>query len=182
MMAFRQGESFDIPLALGVAGLSLFSHELAHKLSASRFGLKTTFKMLDSGILFSLLLATILGALYPAYGSTYIKQVDWRYDPKQKEMGLTYVAGPTISLTLATLFLASLPYFNHELLLKIGEMGYVTNFILVFFNLIPLQTAGGFAWDGRKIYSWNKTIWTLLVIALALLILTREILFSGMVL
>jgi len=41
---FRVGESLAlIPLAFGVAGLSLFAHELAHKLAASRFGLETIF-------------------------------------------------------------------------------------------------------------------------------------------
>ena len=171
MMALRQGASFDISLALGIVGLSLLTHELAHKLAASRFGLKTTFKAWDSGILFSSLLAAILGAFYPAYGSTYIKQVDWRYDPKQKEIGLIYLAGPIVSFILATLFWASLPYFNNKPLLMIGKMGYVTNYVFVLFNLIPIQAAGGFAWDGRKIYMWNKSVWTLLVIALALLIL-----------
>ncbi len=172
IMGLRQGAPFDILVTLGVAGLSLFTHELAHKLAASRFGLKTTFKTWDSGILFSSFLAAIIGALYPAYGSTYIKQSDWRYDPKQKETGLIYTSGPTISLILATLFRASLPYFNNGLLLKVGKLGYVTNYVLVLFNLIPIQAAGGFAWDGRKIYSWNKTVWMLLTIALVLLVLS----------
>ena len=175
-MALRQGAPLDITLALGVAGLSLVTHEFAHKLAAGRFGLKTTFKAWDSGILFSSLLAAILGAPYPAYGSTYIKQVDWRYDPTQRGTGVIYAAGPTASFVLAALSWASLPYFSNELLVMIGKMGYVTNYVLVLFNLIPIQAAGGFAWDGRKIYTWNKTVWTLLVIALALLILADRIL------
>lgn len=174
-MSLRQGAPLNIPLTLGVAALSLFTHELAHKIVASRFGLKTTFKAWDSGILFSSLLAAILGALYPAYGSTYIKQVDWRYDPKQKGTGVIYAAGPIVSLILAAVFWASLPYLGNELLL-IGKMGYVTNYVLVIFNLIPIQAAGGFAWDGRKIFSWNKTVWTLLVIAIGLLILADRLL------
>lgn len=89
---------------------------------------------------------------------------------------MIYVAGPTVSLVLAVLFWASLLYFDSALLLIIGKMGYVTNLVFVIFNLIPLQAAGGFAWDGRKIYTWNKTAWTLLVIALALLILADRLL------
>jgi Zn-dependent protease/GNAT superfamily N-acetyltransferase len=176
MMAFRQGASLDIPAVLGVAGLGFFTHELAHRLVARRFGLETIFKAWDSGIFFGWLLAVILGALYPAYGSTYIKQVDWRYDPEQEAMGLIYVAGPTVSLVLATLFWVSSLYLNDGFLVTIARMGYVTNFVLVMFNLIPIQAAGGFAWDGRKIYTWNRTVWALLVIALTLLILGDRLL------
>lgn len=170
-VAFRQGASWGIPIALGVAGLTLFAHEFAHKIAASRFGLKTTFKAWDSGIIFSLLLS-ILGAVYPVYGSTYIKQIDWRYDPEQKGTGLIYAAGPFMSLMLATFCWVSLLYFNNELLRTTMRMGYVANYVLVFFNLIPLQAAGGFAWDGRKIFKWSKIVWSLLVMAVAILMLS----------
>lgn len=97
--------------------------------------------------------------------------MDYRYNPKQREIGSIYAAGPIVSFILAALFWASSLYSNNALLLTIRKMGYVTNYVLVFLNLIPIQAAGGFAWDGRKIYTWNKAVWTLLVIALALLIL-----------
>jgi len=176
LMAFRQGKSLNIPLVLGVAGLSLFAHELVHKLVAGRLGLKTVFKVWDSGILFSSLLAAIFSALYPSYGQTYIKQVDWRYDPEQRMMGLIYAAGPITSLILAAFFWTSLPYFNDELLRTAGRIGYVSNYVLVIFNLVPIQASGGFAWDGRRIYMWNKTVWASLVTAIAVLVLVDIVL------
>jgi len=176
LMVFRQGASLSIPLVLGVGGLSLFAHEFAHKLTASRLGLKTVFRAWDSGILFSSLLAAIFSALYPSYGQTYVKQVDWRYDPKQRIMGLIYAAGPITSLILATFFWISLPYFNNELLRIAGRIGYVSNYVLVIFNLIPIQASGGFAWDGRRIYTWNKAVWASLAIAITVLVLVDMLL------
>ena len=166
--AFRQGAPLIVPFALGVAGLSIFAHEFGHRLAARRLGLATTFRVWDSGLLFGSFL-TILGALYPSYGSTYVKQVDWRYDPKRKETGLIYAAGPAVSLTLAALLWVSLPHLPSELA-AFGRLGFVANYVMVLFNLIPIRAAGGFAWDGGKIYSWNKTAWALLLVVLALLI------------
>ena len=158
-----------VPFALGVAGLSIFAHELGHKLVGRRFGLATTFRVWDSGILFGSFL-TILGALYPAYGSTYVKQVDWRYDPKRRETGLIYAVGPAVSLVLAALLWVSLPRLPSEWA-AFGRLGFVANYVMVLFNLIPIRAAGGFAWDGGKIFSWNKAVWALLVLALASLII-----------
>jgi len=30
------------------------------------------------------------------------------------------------------------------------KVGYATNLMIVFFNLIPIQVAGGFVWDGKN--------------------------------
>lgn len=159
-----------IPLILTVAGLSLFAHEIAHKIIASFLGLKTIFRVWESGLLFSSLLA-LFGGFFPAYGSTYIKQVDWRYDTKRKETGWFFIAGPTVSLVLAISFWFVMTLANHELLVATARVGYITNLIIVILNLLPIQAAGGpAAWDGRKIFTWNKTAWSLLTIGVASLI------------
>jgi len=159
-----------IPLILAVTGVSLFTHELAHKFTASFFGLKTIFRVWESGLLFSSLLA-LFGAFFPAYGSTYIKQVDWRYDAKRNETGWIFMAGPTFSLALAISLWVVMTFANNELLVATGRVGYFTNLIFVILNLLPIQAAGGpAAWDGRKIFTWNKTVWSLLTIGVASLI------------
>lgn len=159
-----------IPLILTVVGLGLFAHEIAHKLIASFLGLKTTFRVWESGLLFSSLLA-LFGAFFPAYGSTYIEQVDWRYDAKRKETGWIFVAGPTLSMALAISFWVVMSFANNELLVSTARVGYITNIIFVILNLLPIQAAGGpSAWDGRKIFTWNKIVWSLLTIGVASLI------------
>ena len=159
-----------IPLILPVAGLSLFAHELAHKLVASFSGLKTIFRVWESGLVFSSLLA-LVGAFFPAYGSTYIKQVDWRYDAKRKGTGWIFVAGPVASMALAISFWMVMYFANNELLVATARVGYLTNLFFVILNLLPIQATGGpGAWDGRKIFVWNKTVWSLLTIGVASLI------------
>ena len=47
----------------------------------------------------------------------------------------------------------------------IRDRGYTASLYLTIFNLIPIQAAGGFAWDGQKIFAWNRAAWSLLVFA-----------------
>ena len=156
-----------IPFVLGVAGVSIFTHELSHKLVAHFFGLKTIFKVWESGLVFSALLA-LLGALLPFYGSTFIRQKDWAYNKDVKKMGLIYVVGPVVSLVLASCFLALAYWANTEWLVALGIVGFWANSALVFFNLIPIFPFACF--DGRKIFLWNKTVWSLLIIWFGLLV------------
>ena len=54
----------SIPFVLGVAGASVFAHELSHKIVASSLGFKTVFKVWESGLIFSAFWA-LLGTLLP---------------------------------------------------------------------------------------------------------------------
>ncbi|MGB9717709.1 MAG: hypothetical protein ACPL4E_04635 [Thermoproteota archaeon] len=45
------------------------------------------------------------------------------------------------------------------------------NLMIVILNLIPIQAAGGFVWDGKKIFKWNRSMWITLVIAIFFLII-----------
>jgi Zn-dependent protease/N-acetylglutamate synthase-like GNAT family acetyltransferase len=158
-----------VPALFAVVMISLLAHELSQKLAAHRLGHETTFKAWGCGLLFSWLLA-LVGGFFPAYGSTYVKQLDWWYDPKKDRTGVIFAIGPLVSLTLAFVFWALQYLANNNLLVAAG-VGYKTNLLIVIFNLIPIQAAGGFVWDGKKILKWNKTIWTTLVITTSALII-----------
>jgi len=76
------------------------AHELSQKFLARRLDLEATFKAWGSGILLSWLLA-LLGGFFPAYGSTYVKQLDWSYKPERDNTRVIFALGPLVSLTLA---------------------------------------------------------------------------------
>ncbi len=157
----------SIPFVLAVVWVSIFTHELAHKLVARFFGLKTVFKIWESGLTFSALLA-LFGWLLPMYGSTFIRQKDWAYNKHLKKMGLIYMVGPVVSLALASCFLALSHWADTEWLVPLGTIGFWANFALVLFNLIPISPFTSL--DGRKIFLWNKIVWSLLVTGFTLLV------------
>jgi len=164
-----QGPFALMPAVLAVVAISLIAHEFAQKLVARKLGLATEFKAWGSGILFSWLLA-LAGGFFPAYGSTYLKQLDWKYAPQKDKTGIFFAISALVSLILGFMFLAIPKFTLDSLLSDAARVGYATNLLIVIFNLIPLQAAGGFVWDGKKILSWNKTAWIALAIATAALI------------
>lgn len=165
----NQGPLTLVPAVFTVVTLNLLAHEFSQKLVAHKMGLETTFKAWSSGILFSWLIA-LLGGFFPAYGSTYVKQLDWWYNPQKDKTGIIFAIGPLSNLTLSFAFWAISNFAANNLLADSAKIGYATSLLTVIFNLIPVQTAGGFVWDGKKILVWNKAIWTALVIATIVLI------------
>ncbi len=159
-----------VPAVFVVVAISLLAHELSQKLTARWLGLQTTFKAWGSGVILSWLLA-LVGAIFPAYGSTYVKQLDWWYDPEKDRTGIVFAIGPIVSLALAFAFWSLPALTSSNLLAGSARVGYTINLLIVIFNLIPIQAAGGLVWDGKKILAWKKTVWVTLVAATSALIL-----------
>jgi len=167
----RSGGPVTLALALfTVVAISLLAHELSQKLVARWFRLETTFKAWGSGLLLGWILA-LVGGFFPAYGSTYVKQLDWWYEPKRDKTGIIFAIGPIVSLALAITFWTLPTLAASTVPVSSAKVGYTTNLLIVIFNLMPIQAAGGFVWDGKKILMWNKTVWATLVIATSALIM-----------
>ncbi len=167
----RSRGSLTLVLTLfAVVAISLLAHELSQKLAARRLGLETTFKAWGPGLLLGWLLA-LVGGFFLGYGSTYVKQLDWWYEHKKEKTGIIFALGPLVSLALAFAFWTLTIFTTSSLLMASGKVGYTINLVIVIFNLIPIQAAGGFVWDGKKILAWNKTIWATLVITTSALII-----------
>jgi len=166
-----------LPFYSAVLGISILAHELSQKLVAKRFGLETTFRVWESGLLFSILFGMV-GSFFPAYGSTYVRKLDWRYEHKKKENGVLYAAGPVASLILAYSFRLLTVFTEGILLTATAKVGFTINFLMVLFNLIPVRAAGGIVWDGKKILTWNKMAWLLLTLSTALLLTVDQLLLA----
>ena len=165
----RTGKPWEYYFSLfAITGLSILVHELSQKCFARRIGLETTFRAWESGILFGSLLAAI-GSFFPAYGSTYVRRLDYWYSAKEKTAAM-FAVGPSASLALAVIFRALSLCATDGLLASIGEVACTMNLLNAVFNLVPIQAAGGFVWDGRKILSWNKAVWFVLLLVAAILV------------
>ena len=156
------------PLLFAVIVMSILGHELSQRLVCRKFGLEATFKAWGSGILLNLLFG-IGGGFFPVFGSTYVRQIDWKYKPKDK-IGIMFAVGPVVSLVFALVFWFLYGFSGHELVRSSARVGYILNLMIVVFNLLPIQGAGGFVWDGKKILDWNRNAWLLLFAAALVLI------------
>lgn len=156
------------PLLFLVVLVSVLGHELSQKLVCRGLGLEATFKAWGSGILLNLLFG-IVGGVFPAFGSTYIRQIDWHYKPKDKT-GIMFAVGPLVSLVFAFIFWSLSAITSEEVLISSARTGYILNLMIAVFNLIPVQAAGGFVWDGKKILNWDRNAWLLLCVVTVALI------------
>ena len=161
IILFRGGvTALDTYLAaMIVASLSVVLPELGHKAVARALGLRTCFKAWPSGFWFMLALG-LVGGLYPAYGSTYIVQLDWSYTKMRKETGRVFVAGPVVNVLVAISCQALSIALGSGTWHVVLAMGFTMNTWLAMFNILPVKSAGGMPFDGYKIYAWNKVAWT----------------------
>ncbi|MBN2152863.1 MAG: GNAT family N-acetyltransferase [Candidatus Lokiarchaeota archaeon] len=156
------GASLDACLAaVVVASSSVVLPEAGHAAMARALGLRTCFKAWSSGFWFMLALG-IVGGIYPAYGSTYVAQLDWSYTRNRRETGLVYVVGPIVNAitAVASRLLASL--VGTGAWRVVLDMAFTMNLWLAIFNILPIKSAGGMPFDGYKIFTWSKAAWGVL--------------------
>ena len=146
-----------------LALISFIGHEYSHALIARFFGLKTYFRENMPGSIFYLGISLLRG-IYPFSGSTYIRQTDWSYaSPENARVnGLIYFIGPVASSMLALVF-HHLAGITEGYWQAAFSFGVLFNVAIAVVNLLPLRVAGGFPFDGTKIYGWNKGAWALAV-------------------
>ncbi|MDD3976246.1 MAG: hypothetical protein PHN22_03745 [Candidatus ainarchaeum sp.] len=137
-------------ISLIVTGSSFILHELAHKYTAIYFGAKAQFMMWKKSLLFSIILAFILGFVFVAPGAVYIfgKRLSL------KEDGIVSLAGPITNILIGFIFVL-LAMFG--ITGAVISYGIFINFWIAFFNLIPFGPL-----DGKKILQWNPIIWIIM--------------------
>jgi Zn-dependent protease len=134
------------------AGLGFLLHEIMHKYVAQSYGLRAEFQayypMLWLAIVFS-----FFGFIFAAPGAVMIQS----FRPLSREKnGKISIAGPATNIVLAIIFLILALVFGKSTILGYG---LTINSLLAAFNMIPVMP-----FDGAKIFSWNKTVYTIAVI------------------
>ncbi|MFZ1023536.1 MAG: metalloprotease [Thermoplasmata archaeon] len=136
-----------------VAFTGFLAHELAHKITAERLGYWAEFRMSPFGLLFSLVVAYVVGFLFAAPGATVVDGIT-----DAQSGGETSIAGPLTNLVFGALFYASaiavkLSVGATDLVPAILFISFFNGWIATF-NLIPFGPL-----DGRKVYRWRPAIW-----------------------
>lgn len=163
---FFGGFSFSVfinlalPVSLIAVGLGFILHEVAHKLSAQRYGCWSEFRYDQRGLMWALGLSIVIGLVWAAPGATWFSG-----RVTKRENAIISLAGPAINITIAAIlipliFLLPLGFLSVYLYWS----GWIIAFLAVF-NLLPIAPL-----DGSKIWKWNLGIYILVfAIAIALL-------------
>jgi Zn-dependent protease len=159
--ALTPGDFGSVPFAalvpalvfgLVAAATGFVAHEMAHKVTAERYGFWAEFRLSSAGLLLSVVTA-LFGFVFAAPGATVVGGMG-----DVREWGKTSLAGPLVNLVEAAAFVglgalvaeitgseALWPFF---LLVAFINAWFAT------FNLVPLGPL-----DGRKVYRWDRRIW-----------------------
>jgi len=158
-----------LPMVMVGVGSGFVLHEVAHKITAMKYGYWAEFKTWIPG-LFIALISPLFGFIFAAPGAVYIYG-EYMTD---KENGIISLFGPLTNIVLALIFI--LLYFftitgsflgiiqdpwTISVMLTTFMLGFSINSFLALFNLIPFSIL-----DGAKIFRWNPLIW-LAIFALA---------------
>jgi len=140
-------------ILIGLAVLftaSFLLHELAHKLSAQRYGLWAEFRLTVFGALLTLLSIGLPFFKIIAPGVVLI------LGPVTKEKGgRIALAGPLTNIVLSLVCLTiALGLSNNTFLGFAAIIGAWINAFIAIFNLIPFGLM-----DGLKVFWWNKIVW-----------------------
>src|SRR6056297_594723 len=132
-----------LPASLVTAGLGFLLHEMAHKITAIRFGQIAEFRA-DYGMLFLAVVGALAGFLFAAPGAVYHQG-----RATLRENGLIALAGPLTNVALGMAFFVLELLFGGTLG-SIAALGVRINFLLAGFNMIPFGPL-----DGNTVKKWS---------------------------
>lgn len=129
-------------------GVGFMVHELAHKVTAIRFGQLAEFRA-DYGMLGVAILGAMAGFIFAAPGA-----VHHAGRITNRENGLIAMAGPLSNVVLVGAFAPLL--LADGIVWTIGAFGVFVNAFLAAFNMIPFGPL-----DGRTVYDWHPGVFAL---------------------
>jgi Zn-dependent protease len=132
-----------------VLTLSFLLHELAHKLTAQRYGLWAEFRLTVYGALI-----TLVSMLLPLFRIISPGAVMITGHATRDTVGKTALSGPLTNIMLSIIFIGATLNTSNTLLYPSVIFGAWINAFIAIFNLIPIGMM-----DGLKIFWWNKVIW-----------------------
>ena len=155
----------SVVYAFIAVGIGFLAHELiGHKIVAQHMGMHGEYRMWRLGLIIALL-SSLVGFVFAAPGAVYVAP---RYDiwgkpedVSKKKMGIVSIMGPIVNLSLAFVFIALKYLYAAN---PIFDIAIFVNIWLGLFNMLPIPPL-----DGSKVLAWNKIIWAVLIVVLAIL-------------
>lgn len=158
------GSAFSSFTFLSLAALTALTafvaHEMAHKVTAQRFGYWAEFRWSLSGLAFSVFTA-YLGFLFAAPGATLVSGMT-----DTRQWGRTALAGPVSNFAFGAAFYAGALFTWYR-----GDSLFVWLLALAFynswfgtFNLIPFGPL-----DGAKVLRWSTVVWVITIASIGAL-------------
>lgn len=130
---------------------------MGHKLTAQKYKCFAEFRSFDNYLLLAFVMS-FLGFVFVAPGAVMISG-----RVTKRTNGIISAAGPSVNFVLAILFLI----VNFIVPNPVSLYGIKINAFLGLFNMIPV-----WMFDGKKIWNWDKRVWsTMLVVGLILIYL-----------
>ncbi|WP_054835062.1 metalloprotease [Methanobrevibacter arboriphilus] len=165
-----------LPMVMVGVGLGFILHEVAHKISAMRYGYWAEYKTWTPG-LFIALVSSAFGFIFAAPGAVHI----YGQYMTDRENGIISISGPLTNIVLSLIFLAValmlgntyIGLFNPliavplwvNILFQTCLLGFSINAFLALFNLIPIGIL-----DGAKVFRWDPFIWLASVIVAGIMV------------
>ena len=151
---FSLGFLFGFIVSLLTVGIAFLLHEASHKIAAQKYGFEAEFRKFTPMLILSVILS-FLGIIFIAPGAVMIKALGI----SPSENGKISLAGPVSNLVLGYIliissFIVSIPVLKDVLL-----FGALVNCLIGLFNMIPFWLL-----DGKKIFSWDKKVYTVTII------------------
>ena len=151
----------SILLAALTVGVGFLLHELGHKIVAQRYGCFAEFRS-DNMMLVLALITSLFGFLFAAPGAVMIAG-----RVSTAKNGRISLAGPLVNIVLALLFMTFGLLISQGFLGQLFAFGFFINTWLAIFNMLPLWIL-----DGKKVWSWNKTVYiVVMAFSIALLVI-----------
>lgn len=154
-------------ISLLTVGVGFILHEMAHKFVAIKYGYWAEFRKDNIMLVVAVALAALVGVVFAAPGATviYSNSADGR-GLSREENGKISASGPIVNLILCIPFAAILLLGGHgtstasNIVTMIGMVGLQVNAMIAAFNMLPVSVL-----DGKKVWSWNKPVFFVLIIA-----------------
>lgn len=145
-----------------VYGLRILSMFVVARLQ----GLKTRYKMWESGLLLNLFISLAFGGLVPSPGSLYPRDESWTYRENKKELGIMALVSSILLISVLYILKIVLHYnIFPDLRNYINISRSITLALIIIDISIPFFPLSSF--NGRRIWNWNRIIWLMLFIPIA---------------